>query len=59
MSNSFWAKAISTAYYLQNRLGTVALETTPYELWTNQKPSISHLRIFGCPAYVHVPDEKH
>jgi hypothetical protein len=43
LSNSFWPEAISIACYLQNRLGTIALETTPYELWTNQKPNISHL----------------
>jgi len=22
------------------------------------KPEVSHLRIFGCPAYIHLPEEK-
>jgi hypothetical protein len=27
---------------------------TPYELWTQHKPNIDHLRIFDCTCYVHV-----
>ena len=26
--------------------------------WYGVKPNAEHLRIFGCTAYVHVPDEK-
>jgi len=28
------------------------------EVWTGKKPSLSHLRVFGCDAYDHVPKEK-
>jgi hypothetical protein len=28
------------------------------EEWTGRKPSMSHLRSFGCDAYVHIPKEK-
>src|SRR3989442_8275153 len=31
---------------------------TPYELWYKHKPNISHLRIWGCNAYVHVQKDK-
>jgi hypothetical protein len=31
---------------------------TPKEKFTGKKPNVSHLRVFGCIAYVHVPDEK-
>ena len=33
---------------------------TPYEAWfgIGNKPSISHLRVFGCKAYAHIPDAK-
>jgi hypothetical protein len=30
---------------------------TPYELWYGRKPSLGHLRIFGCMAWVHIPKE--
>jgi hypothetical protein len=31
---------------------------TPEEKFTGKKPDVSHLRVFGCIAYVHVFDEK-
>jgi hypothetical protein len=30
---------------------------TPHEVWTGNKPSLEHLILFGCDAYVHVPKE--
>lgn len=27
-------------------------------MWLGTKPSVSHLRVFGCEAFVHVPQEK-
>jgi hypothetical protein len=30
----------------------------PKEKFTGKKPDVSHLIVFGCIAYVHVPDEK-
>ena len=27
-------------------------------MFSGEKPKVSHLRIFGCPVYVHVPKEK-
>ncbi|CAB3980000.1 Hypothetical predicted protein [Paramuricea clavata] len=32
--------------------------TTPYERWYERKPNVSHLRVFGCIAFAHVPDSK-
>ena len=31
---------------------------TPYEVWNSRKPDISHLRVWGCLAYVHVQKDK-
>ena len=58
LPNCFWAEAVSTAAYLRNRMVTTAFEklSTPYERWYGVKPNISHLRVFGCVAYAHVPD---
>ena len=33
-------------------------EKTPYECWYDEKPDVSHLKVFGCNAFVHVPDQK-
>ena len=59
LGQEFWAEAVETACYLVNRSPSSALEDkTPHEVWTGKKPSLSHLRVFGCDAYVHVPKEK-
>lgn len=47
-----------SAIYLQNRLPTKLLNVTPYEKWTGSIPDLSHLQIFGCKAFAHVPDVK-
>eukprot|EP00253_Pinus_taeda_P021834 PITA_21834 len=59
LGQEFWAKAVDTACYLVNRsLSSVLEDKTPQEVWTGKKLSLSHLRVFGCDAYVHVPKEK-
>ena len=59
LGQEFWAEAVETACYLVNKSPSSALEdTTPHEVWIGKKPSLSHLRVFGCDAYVHVPKEK-
>lgn len=49
---SFWGYALQTAIYILNVVPSKSVPETPYELWTRQKPSLQHLRIFGCPAHV-------
>jgi hypothetical protein len=31
---------------------------TPEEKFAGKEPDVSHLRVFGCITYMHVPDEK-
>ena len=58
--HTYWAEAISTAVYIMNRTPTtVAHDVTPEEKFTGVKLDLSHLKVFGCIAYVHVPDELH
>lgn len=58
LSKSYWAEAVSTAAYLKNRCPTRAVQDkTPYEAWHGKKPSVDHLRVFGCDAYAHVPKD--
>jgi hypothetical protein len=32
-------------------------DKNPHEVWIGKKPSLTHLRVFSCDAYVHVPKE--
>ena len=54
---NFWAEAVLTAVCLRNRTTTCAnqQQLTPFDKWYGHKPNISHLRVFGCAAYCHVP----
>ena len=59
LEQKFWAEAITTTCYLINRSPTSALvDKMPMEAWLGHKPSLRHLRVFGCEAYAHVPKEK-
>nr|GEW07830.1 retrovirus-related Pol polyprotein from transposon TNT 1-94 [Tanacetum cinerariifolium] len=49
----FWAEAIATACYTQNR--SIIIPThgkTTYHIINDRKPSIKHLHIFGCICYI-------
>jgi hypothetical protein len=53
-----WAEAVNTANYILNRCITSRVhEVTPEECFYGRKPSLGHLKVFGCFAYVHVPVE--
>ena len=52
---SYWAEAIATANHVRNRSPTAGSTTTPYERLHGTPPDLSHLRVFGCRAYAHVP----
>ena len=54
----FWSQAVETSVYLMNRSPHSTLHgKTPYEQWHGVKPNLGHLRVFGCRAAAHVPDE--
>ncbi|GJS16969.1 retrovirus-related pol polyprotein from transposon TNT 1-94 [Tanacetum coccineum] len=49
----FWAEAITTACYTQNRSIIIpSHEKTEYHVINDRKPSIRHLHIFGCTCYL-------
>ena len=54
LPQSFWAEALQTAMYILNRGPSKSVPKTPFELWTNRKPSLNHLKVWGCPAEVRV-----
>jgi hypothetical protein len=58
LGQELWAEAVGTTCCLFNRSPSSMLDDkTTHEVWTEKKPSLKHLRVFGCDAYVHVPKE--
>src|SRR6202789_1608872 len=56
---SFLGQAVAAYVHIWNRCSTTSLTSkTPYELWHRKKPDVSHLRVWGCTAYVHVQKDK-
>lgn len=50
-----WGEAIACTVYSLNRVCNSTSPLTPYENWYGKKPDISHFRIFGSTAFIHVP----
>ncbi|GJX34308.1 putative ribonuclease H-like domain-containing protein [Tanacetum coccineum] len=49
LPTTFWAEAVSTACYVQNRVLIVKPHNkTPYELFRGIKPALSFMKPFGC-----------
>ncbi|MCO5566583.1 hypothetical protein L7F22_020260 [Adiantum nelumboides] len=58
MPPCYWVEAISIAVYTMNRTPTAVVhDKTPEETFTGKKPNVSHFKVFGCIAYMHVPNE--
>ena len=48
-----WGEALHTANYLKNRSPHASVERkTPEEAWSKRKPSVKHLKAFGCKVSV-------
>ncbi|GJV75694.1 putative ribonuclease H-like domain-containing protein [Tanacetum coccineum] len=53
LPTTFWAEAVNTACYVQNRvLVTKPHNKTPYELFLGRKPALGFIRPFGCPVTI-------
>jgi hypothetical protein len=58
IAQELWAKSVVTAKYLVNMSpSSVLVDTTPQKVWFGKKPSFSHIKVFGCDAFVHVTKE--
>ena len=55
LSNSFWIYTVKAKLHMYNITPIKHTDyKTPKELWSGQKPNISHLRVFRCLAWVHI-----
>ena len=57
MPKVYWAKAVTTTFYLQNRTCANG-GVSPHKLFFGKKQNLAHLRVFDSIAYVHMPKEK-
>nr|GFB96038.1 ribonuclease H-like domain-containing protein [Tanacetum cinerariifolium] len=50
---TFWEEAVNTACYVKNRVLVVQPHNkTPYELSHGRTPTLSFMRLFGCPVII-------
>ena len=59
LTRTWWEDA--AAHFLSGkiRLPSSVTNRSPYELFYGKKPSVGHLRPFGCLAYVHLQKDQH
>lgn len=56
LSETFWREAIACAVYAKNR-SPITNSAIPANLWYN-KVDYSKMKVFGCSAFVHIPEAK-
>ena len=55
LSNGFWIYAVKAKLHTYHVTPIKRADyKTPTELWSSTKLNISHLRVFGCQAWVHI-----
>ncbi|GJV38895.1 retrotransposon protein, putative, ty1-copia subclass [Tanacetum coccineum] len=49
---SFWGYALETATHILNLVPTKKVSKTPFEMWKGKRPSLGHIKIWGCEVFV-------
>eukprot|EP00253_Pinus_taeda_P016095 PITA_16095 len=58
LPNDYWAEAVNCAAYILNKCPTKAvMNRVREEAWSGRKQGVTHMRVFGCVAYAHIPDQ--
>ena len=59
LPKKLWSLGLSAIVYFKNQPPTKAIkeDITPIQKLTNTVPDLSHLRIWGCTAYLHLLPE--
>ena len=52
LPKSFWVYALEIVVYILNKVPSKSFDVTPYEMWTNKKSYLSHMKVWVCPTYV-------
>ena len=54
LGKEYWVLAMKVAVYIRCRTYSKAYDCIAYEKFHNKKVDLSHLKKFGCKAYVHI-----
>jgi len=58
LPNDYWVEAVHYAIYILNRCPTKAvMNKVSEEAWSGRKQGVTHMKVFGCVAYAHIPDQ--
>jgi hypothetical protein len=47
---SLWIDALKTVVHILYRVPIKSVHKTPYEMWTDRKPTLNYLHVWGCPT---------
>jgi hypothetical protein len=47
---SLLMNALKTTVHILNQVLSKSVPKTPYEMWTDRKPILNYLHVWGCPA---------
>eukprot|EP00253_Pinus_taeda_P010795 PITA_10795 len=58
LPNDYWVEAVHCTIYILNRCPTKAvMNRVSEEAWSGRKQGVTHMKVFGCVAYAHIPDQ--
>ena len=52
----FWGEAVLTANFVLNKVPHKKTFLTPFELWKKYKRNLNFFKVWGCLAYVRLPN---
>ena len=59
ITQELWVEAVDMECYMVNRSSSIDLVgKNPYDSCTCKRPSLTHIRVFGCDSFVHILKEK-
>ena len=58
LPHKLWGEALHSCLSQKSEPNKNRRRKTPFEAWTGKKPTVCHLRVFGCDAYAHIPKDQ-
>ena len=58
LAKGFWGYAFLSVAYARNRVWHSGANCIPFQRVTGAGPDLANLRVFGCPAYVHIESSR-